>query len=334
MFLGRKNSNLSARNSSYSPMKYSFALTAASLAMLVACSGFIESDFDNSTPLEEEELVERIIFEAPVIRSLGEDGETRVSFSQESNNEIVFAWEAEDTVGIYPDKGSQVFFEMKDGVGTNIATFDGGGWSLRKESTYSCYFPFVGNAYLKRDAIPVSFANQEQAGISNYENSRFFIASEGTSSSEGALHFKFFMLNTIIRIKAIGLPAGTYTKLTLTTDEPEFVQDGYFGLDNMSITGKTKSNSLEITLKNFTLTEASSDENPVLIYMSSAPIDLSGKPVTIRVYSDDNSVFMCERTPGIAYEANRWGGLRCEMVKDSPVGSMENPNDSGNEVVI
>lgn len=295
-------------------MKYSFVSISA-IALLAACSGLNEKDFEERTALDDGELVERVIFEVPVIRSLGDDDETRASLSQEGDDGIHFSWEVTDTVGIYPDHGSQVVFEMSDGVGTNEARFDGGGWALRKNSTYSCYYPFVGDIYLDRHAIPVSFANQEQTGLSNYDGIRFCLASEGQSSSSGALRFSFEMLNTVIRVKAIGLPAGTYTKLTLTTDDQLFIQDGAFGLDDMSITGKTYSNSLEVTLKDFTLTETSTEANPVLIYLTSAPVDLSGKRVTVRVHADDGSIYGCEKTPTKAYEAGAWGGLRCVMEK-------------------
>ena len=311
-------------------MKYARVLVAASLGMLAACSGLNEAIRDDG------EQVEQVIFEVPVLRFLGEDGETKASLSQNEDDPIHFAWEATDTVGIYPDPGAQVFFEMTDGAGTNIARFDGGGWAMRKESTYSCYYPFSGSIYLKRDSIPVSFANQEQAGVSSYTGIRFYLASEGTSSSSGALRFTFQYLNTIIRIRPVGLPAGTYTKLSISTEEPLFVQKGSFGLDDMTIVGEVFSSSLEVSLKDFTLTETSSDENRVCIYLTSAPVDLSGKTVTVQVLSEDGIVYTCEKTPTHAYAAASWGALRCEMkkIEPEPVGNMEGLDDPGDEIDI
>ena len=302
-------------------MKYAYLFLAASIGMLAACSGLIELDSEKNAIPEEGELVERVIFEVPELRYLGEDGETRASLSQEGDDGIRFGWEATDTVGIYPDQGAQVYFSMAGGVGSNSATFDGGGWKLRQESTYSCYYPFVGNMYLKRDAIPVSFVNQEQVGLSNYKGVRFFLASEGTSSSNGNLQFTFEYLNTVIRVKAIGLPAGTYTKLSLTTDDDLFVQDGTFGLEDMKITGKVFSNTLELSLKDFTLTETSTEVNPVVVYLTSAPVDLTGHTVIVRFYSEDGSTYGCKKnTISKAYGAGDWGGLKCdEIVKESVI---------------
>ena len=298
-------------------MKYAFYMMAASVGMLAACSGLEEMDFQEKTVSNDGSLVKQVIFEAPVIHSLGEDGETRASLSQEGDGAIHFLWEATDTVGVYPDKGSQVFFDLSDGAGTNVAKFDGGGWALRENSKYSCYFPFVCDMKLDRNSIPVSFADQEQKGTSNYEGVRFCLASEGTSSSTGSLQFHFQMLNSIIRIKAIGLPAGTYTKLSLKTDDALFVQKGTFGLDEMSIKGKTYSNALEVSLKDFTLTEASTEQNPALIYLTSAPVDLRGHKITITVFSEDGSTYQCVKTPSKVFAAGAWVGFKCVMESSS-----------------
>lgn len=315
-------------------MKNACLFLAASMGMLAACSGLNEIDPGKNALPEEGELVERVIFEVPAIRFLGEDGETRASLSQEQggSEDILFGWEETDTVGIYPNQGAQVYFSMAGGVGTNTASFDGGGWALRERSTYSCYYPFVGGMYLDRNAIPVSFAGQEfspaeqnqtgeqdqtgeQASLPRFNGTRFYLASEGTSSSSGSLKFSFIILNTVIRVKAIGLPAGTYTKLSLSTDEPLFVQKGIFGLESMEITGKTFSNSLEVSLKDFTITETSSIENPALIYLTSAPVDLRGRTLTVRIYSSDGNVFLCERHPSLPYEANSWVGVTCSNLR-------------------
>ena len=120
-------------------MKHIYVLLTACLGLLAACSSLNEKDFEENTVLDDGGLVERVIFEAPVIRSLGDDDETRASLSQEGNGGIHFGWEAKDIVGIYPNQGGQVYFSMADGVGTNVARFDGGGWALRKGYTYSCY---------------------------------------------------------------------------------------------------------------------------------------------------------------------------------------------------
>ena len=82
-------------------MKHTRLLVAASLGMLAACSGLNEA-------VQDGELVDQVIFEVPVLRSLGEDGATRASLTQDEDDAIHFAWEATDTVGIYPDRAEEL----------------------------------------------------------------------------------------------------------------------------------------------------------------------------------------------------------------------------------
>ena len=288
-------------------------LVAASAGMLAACSRINEMDLQEKPILDNESLVKQVIFEAPEIRFMGEDGETRASLSQVGDGTVSFAWEATDTVGIFPSKGSQVYFEMTDGAGDKVAKFDGGAWALRDGASYSCYFPFVCDMKLDRNAIPISFAGQKQTGVSTHDGVYYVLASEPKSPQSGNIRFQFQMLNTIIRLKLYGLPAGTYTKLSLTTEEPLFVQDGTFSIDNMNITGKTFSNSLDMTLEDFTLTEAATEANPVFLYVTSAPVDFTGKKLTVQMYSADDRLFKCEKTPSKPCEAGTWYAYKCPM---------------------
>ena len=79
--------------------------------------------------------------------------ETRTDFVI-SQSGAEFKWAANDTVGIFPNEGSQVYFPMTSGAGTNSASFTGGGWALKSSATYAAYYPFIGDMYLKQTKIP------------------------------------------------------------------------------------------------------------------------------------------------------------------------------------
>ena len=70
---------------------------------------------------------------------------------------IQYVWSSTDTVGIFPDAGSQIYFSMAGGAGQTSAKFDGGGWALKKGSGYYSYFPFVPDFYIDKSAIPITF---------------------------------------------------------------------------------------------------------------------------------------------------------------------------------
>ena len=283
-------------------------LTAIAIVMAACTREYFPSTEEEASLIPEDGIVSHVIFDVPKIEP-GDDTETRSTLVPSGDN-VSFVWEVDDTVGIYPDTGAQVFFSMAGGSGSNIASFDGGGWALRQNSTYSCYYPFVGDIYMDKDKIPVSFSGQKQTGYSSFGGAKFYLASEGTSSENGALKFTFEMLNTIIRIRAT-LPAGTYTKASLTVADPMFITEGTYGLGDHTIVGRTYSNTLEIALEDFTLDEAST----VPIYLLSAPVDLQGKEVTVKIISADRVPYTCVKTPSKAYQAGIWYGLACTAMQ-------------------
>ena len=292
-----------------------FYFLAASMVLLAACSG-LEQPEQELFINDGENLVERIVFDVLPIKD-ADDPETRAS-AVPNGSTVNFAWEVTDTVGIFPDKGSQAFFSMESGAGTSSASFDGGGWALKQGTSYISYYPLVGEFYLDRTKIPVSFAGQKQIGTSSpFHGARYFLATEPTSSENGVLRFSYKTLNTIINVNAT-LPAGTYTKASLTVSEPLFVEEGTYSLDEQTIVGKTYSNTLKIDLEDVTLTK----QGVLPIYIMSAPVDLKNKEVTVMVISSDGKKYECVKTPSRAYEAGTRYGLTCDNMEQSNAGNI------------
>ena len=279
-------------------------LIFAAFALLVfSCTVETPQDpFDESVPSE-------VVFVTPSIPVVDENGpSTRVSVSPTATG-YRFPWASTDTVGIFPSAGSQVYFSMADGAGTTYAEFDGGGWSLRQSSVYYSYYPFVGDMYLDSGRIPVDFTGQRQLGTATYDGANFYMASSGTTTSGGVLTFYYDMLNTVFRIDAT-LPVGTYTRMTMSLDEPLFVKEGYYDLSNPVIVAEHYMKTMEIALENFTVQSANS---PVSIYAAQAPVDLRGKTVTIRIYSSDGRCYSYQMTPSRQYEAGNCYHFVCTM---------------------
>ena len=266
-------------------MKIPYLFVAALL--LVSCSREI---LPSDTPAGVE-------FVVPSIPTVEEDPPTRVSVVPAAGGQT-FRWSAVDTVGIFPDTGSQVFFSMASGAGADAASFDGGAWSLRPGSRYDSYYPFSGNMYLDPGRIPVRFTGQRQDGTGSFDGTAFYMCSTGTTSSGGALRFSYDMLNTLLRFD-LTLPAGTYTKAVLSADEPLFVREGYFDLARPSIVGERYARSLEVSLDHFTVTGSAA----VPVYLSLAPVDLSGKTLTLEVVSAEGRRYTDQVTPSRRYEA-------------------------------
>lgn len=133
-----------------------------------------------------------------------------------------FQWTANDTVGIYPATGSQIYFSMAAGAGTSRATFDRGGWGFKSNSVYYSYYPFMADFYLNRHKIPVSFEGQVQDGRNNSEHFGLFdyMYTPGAQVNNNSLVFSYKHLVCIIEVMAT-LPAGTYKQIIHRDLKPE-----------------------------------------------------------------------------------------------------------------
>ena len=295
-----------------------FYFLAASIVLLAACSGLEQPEQDLFNT--DGDLVEKVVFEVLPIKE-GDAPATRAS-AVPTGSGVGFAWEENDMIGIYPNKGSQIYFTIEDGAGSSSATFDGGGWALKQNASYVSYYPFVADFFLSRNEIPVSFAGQKQVGMeSPFNGARYYLATGASTSENGVLRFSYSTLNTIINVNAT-LPAGTYTKMSLTIEEPLFVEEGTYSLDDHVIVGTKFTSILEIELEDVVLTE----EGTIPIYIMSAPVDLKGKEVTVRIISSDGLQYECVKTPSKVYEAGTRYGLTCDKMKESG-----NPLPGGNE---
>lgn len=185
-------------------------------------------------------------------------------------NGTEFIWSEGDTVGIYPNTGSQVYFSMESGAGAKSAEFNGGGWDFKPSATYYSYYPFIGDIYLDRGHIPVSFLGQAQEGISGISHIGQFdyMYTPGTASESGILNFSYNHLCCIIRPR-LTLPAGTYTKLAITAPTEVFATKGYYDLQALApvIIPTEYSNQLIIDLNDVVLSE----ETTFQVYVMSAP---------------------------------------------------------------
>lgn len=233
------------------------------------------------------------------------------------NDQNHFIWVLGDTVGVYPAEGTQVYFAIDQGAGSETAVFDGGGWAVRSSRTYYSYYPFIGKMYLDRHRIPVSFTDQKQAGKNgrNHIGKCFAMYTNASSPSNGFLNFSYHNLCCIIRPK-LTLPAGTYTKLAITAPTSVFAMKGHYDLqsESPSIVATETSNQLQIDLENVTLTSQSQFD----VLLVSAPVDLKGVPITVSVLNDQKKEFQCSKTPSFVYGPNTLNNLTCDTWTEVP----------------
>ena len=204
-----------------------------------------------------------------------------------------FIWSENDTVGIFPNTGSQAEFAMSQGAGTHTATFTGGGWALKSSATYAAYYPY--NFY-NRDLknIPVSYAGQTQKGnagtahIGAYD----FMAASVSTPENGAVSFDMQHLGCLVQLTVDLDEAATINEVSIKYGEEnsgEFITKGYIDLSSQTpaiqaSSQEDKSNTISIALENFSV----SAEETATVYFMMAPVNLEGKTIDVTVTKDND----------------------------------------------
>lgn len=204
----------------------------------------------------------------------------------------VFSWAEKDTVGIFPNEGAQVYFPMKEGAGTKTATFSGGGWALKNGSTYSAYYPFIGDYYIDKENLPLDYTGQEQIGNAStaHLGAYDFMAAPPTSPSWGSVNFKFTHLGSLMQIR-LTIPAiGAFTTLALKSVEPIFTTTAKLGFANRNYTFTSTKIDNKLTLK-LSEIETSAEGQQCTFYLMAAPTNMLGNSVRVCLYDSNGKVY-------------------------------------------
>ena len=210
---------------------------------------------------------------------------TKATFSNNS-----FLWSAGDRIGIVPNSGAQIYFEVDEGAGTSTASFDGGSWAMKATETFYAYYPLYPDMFLSKDQVPVDYTGQTQNGNNNNLHTGDFwtLYTTGTTAVGNVLNFSFNHLTSFFKTY-VTVPAGTYTRITFSAPSDVFIQDGYFDLSAQTpaIVGTTMTDELSLDLQNVTF----ADETELTGYLVLAPVDITGIPITVTVYKDGTATY-------------------------------------------
>ena len=204
----------------------------------------------------------------------------------------VFSWAKKDTVGIFPNEGAQVYFPMKNGAGTKTATFTGGGWALKNGSTYSAYYPFIGDYYIDKGNLPLNYTGQEQIGDASTEHlgTYDFMAAPPTSPSWGSVNFRFTHLGSLMQMRLTIPVVGTFTALALKCVEPIFTITAKLGFVNRNYTFTSTGSDNNLFLK-LSEIETSAEGQQRTFYLMAAPTNMLGRSVRVCLYASNGKVY-------------------------------------------
>lgn len=294
-------------------MKRSIIFTLSLVGLIGAFSCSVEHELD-------EEEITKISFSIDRARFEDENPLTKTQFGLSGSNNETTLWAVNDTVGIYPNAGAQVYFVTTAG-GVPTVSFDGGGWAFKSNMDYYSYCPFIGDFYLDKTAIPLNYQAQKQVGKTgiNTPTVSNFLYTDKTNSSAGTLNFQYHYLNTFMRFKLSGLPAGEYIRFAVKAPTPVFVKKGKFDLTatNPSVVGVEYTDMLYVNLEDFTV--AANEE--VRVYLFAAPMDLtnggSGTQLKVSIWNKDKKEYTCNKTSNKTLNVGVFNGYTCPTSGDS-----------------
>ncbi len=243
--------------------------------------------------------------------------DTRLAYT-DSGSGVKVAWAIGDTIGIFPNKGGQVEFPIEEGTQSSQATFDGGGWALKANSTYAAYYPYRNaNGNYGNQRIQLKYSGQQQAanGSAAHLSAYDYQATGGVSTNaKGYLNFQFKHLGALLKLKLTVPKAGVYTSLTMTSSENVFVTNAELDIsgDEPVLKPVSYSNSMALKLKNIELT---ADNSELTAYMMLAPADLSQGSLELTI--DGDRIFTTTLT-GHNIEAGKQYPIEKAFVDNTP----------------
>ena len=231
-----------------------------------------------------------------------DDGLTRTDLIYK-DNKITFNWDDDETVGVFPIspyQGSQAYKHLErskdDG---HIATFDGGGWKIRPNATYSAYYPYNGKLPNETtfDKIPVSLRRQVQDGYNNLDHigkKYDYMCATATAPNEGDIEFNFKHIMSIVQLEVTLPEPGVITNVIIFDKQHEqvFVDSAMLNVNTREVTPVHKNSMVELEVKNGV--EAKANEK-LLFYVAMMPRE--SRPVDITVEMLDGKCYEATYTP-------------------------------------
>ncbi len=258
------------------------------LSLGISCTEKVSSESYIPEKLEQGEY-QSVTMEIPPVSFDDDAPMTKINLDL---NSLKFLWAAKDSVGIFPDLGSQIYFSMAEGVGQSVATFDGGGWALKKGSSYYSYFPFVANYYIDKGAIPIDLRGQVQDGNGNQSTASlgkhcYMIAKGVADEATGNLMFSYKQLQMPFMF-VIPVEAGTYTSLDVCAGDDVIAVSGAMDAINLDTTihDAVYEDHLTIGLTNISFPSAET----LIVTAMLPPFDIYGRQFTFNLQKADGTV--------------------------------------------
>ena len=259
-------------------MKKSSILFISALTLLMSGSCSDSEEELEQIPGQPQELT-RFEVIAPAFELDEPDSRLNVDVS---NTGFKISWTNQDTLGIMPSAGAQAPFPLQmDGKEpSNVAAFDGGGWALRPAASYSAYFPYVGDIYMDKNNIPVTYKGQWQKSNSDYSYMApyMYMATNAVTPQEGVARFSLKHVGCYTLFEVNTPEPTALSSIKFVVDEKVLVHEGKLDMSNpnVALIPTVKSDTMLFRLDGV---QTTADNLKATLCFMFAPTDLAGKTV-------------------------------------------------------
>lgn len=248
-------------------------------------------------PIEEDGFVDLISMVVPDFEVA--DATTRSKLYEE-DDELKFAWQVNDAIGVVPMNGKPLWFPIHaENIQKNTAIFDGGDWALKTNTKYAAFFPIdVKNQNTDIKHIQVDYTGQTQGNWMKYD----FLATGAIQPMDGEVAFTMQRLSAILKIR-VYISAGIdvhYCSLK--------APDAVFGLKGtLDLSGTDPVYTPEVLTKYINTdlgVDKTSSGEYFTFYLMLPPTNLSGKLLTFNINSDSGTAQQFS-IAGLNYESGK-----------------------------
>lgn len=270
------------------------------------------------------------LFTLPQLRTEGvaeEDSGTKTVYSPEKGGMV---WSDRDTIGVFPQTGSPIYFPMAGSAGEDVAEFDGGGWKLKPSTTYYSFCPFVPDMYLHPESIPYTVTGQVQKADGSRCHDGFdCLWSKGTTSGGSAVNFTFNRLCCFFRFTFTPAP-GTYRKLVISAEDKAIPVRATFDITASSPALVVPENGYEAELAvDIEDAVVEAQGTSLLVYAAFIPCNLTGKQITFTLVDSEGRGYQYTRTFSKAFEAGTLYGVSLGSLAENAEYYFLNQTDYG-----
>lgn len=271
--------------------KTDFILTSylgITLLFLTSCTNY-EEFVDNPNPSFVTSFSDVVRATVPCYNFVQDD--TRSTLTPTSSG-LSFTWDEDDQICIYTGEKTTFICGVKTVEDDpSSASFVAENVSLDQGATYYAISPCPANSKDKRSAVKLSYTGQKQKsnGSNDHLGDYDFMTSSATTTSRNSADFSFSHLNAVMRFE-LNLPAGSYTSLSVSSPQRNFISAATVNVKDSKITPTTTDETIMLKLGEDNGIKLSSGQK-LTTYLTVAPVDMSASVWQVKVTSKSGSTY-------------------------------------------